>query len=65
MNNNLTTIKNKLETELSTVQADLNETTKELHAADERANRALVPYTPQSALWTCVCAYVTERHLKR
>lgn len=42
VNNNLTSIKNKLETELSTAQADLDEATKELHAADERANRALV-----------------------
>lgn len=41
INNNLTAIKNKLETELSTAQADLDEATKELHAADERANRAL------------------------
>ncbi|EJW75539.1 hypothetical protein WUBG_13550, partial [Wuchereria bancrofti] len=41
VNNNLTAIKNKLETELSTAQADLDEATKELHAADERANRAL------------------------
>lgn len=41
INNNLTSIKNKLETELSTAQADLDEVTKELHAADERANRAL------------------------
>ncbi|KAK6726143.1 hypothetical protein RB195_004452 [Necator americanus] len=41
INNNLTSIKNKLETELSTVQADLDEVTKELHAADEGANRAL------------------------
>lgn len=41
VNNNLTAIKNKLETELSTAQADLDEVTKELHAADERANRAL------------------------
>lgn len=30
-----------METELSTAQADLDEVTKELHAADERANRAL------------------------
>ena len=30
-----------METELSTAQADLDEATKELHAADERANRAL------------------------
>jgi len=36
INNNLTAIKNKLETELSTAQADLDEATKELHAADER-----------------------------
>lgn len=41
INSNLTSIKNKLETELSTAQADLDEVTKELHAADERANRAL------------------------
>ena len=41
INNNLVSIKNKLETELSNAQPGLDEVTKELHAADERANRAL------------------------
>jgi chromosome segregation ATPase len=40
INNNLTSIKGKLETELATAHADLDEATKELRAADERANRA-------------------------
>jgi chromosome segregation ATPase len=40
INSNLTSIKGKLETELATVHADLDEATKELRAADERANRA-------------------------
>ena len=45
-NNNLMSIKSKLESELATAHADLDEATKELHAADERANRALVRSSP-------------------
>lgn len=39
INNNLTSIKGKLETELMSAQADLDEAQKELCSADERANR--------------------------